>query len=158
MRWLGAVAATVCVIGAAPRAPRGPWRHADKLDVELRSPSASARLRVLDEAAVASPLVGGVRVLHTLHARTRYFSVVATPGGDVWTLARDGAQADACHRAPCDQLLWTGGSPDRLLSAAPGTPRVLVDDDGAAHNFAIAAVDGALLAAGGLRVSPASVG
>ena len=154
MRWLGAVAFTACAVGAAaPRAARGPWRHADKLDVELRSPSASSRLRLLDEGAVASPLVGGVRVLHTLHARTRYFSVVEAPGGDVWTTARDGAQADACHRAPCDQLLWTGGSADVLLRAAPGVPRVLVADDGAAHNFALAAVDGALLSAGGLCVA-----
>ena len=69
-------------------------------------------------------------------------------GGELWTVARDGRQADACHSAPCVVLLWTGGASDHLLTTK--SPRVLVDDDSAAHNFGLAVIDGALLAAGGL--------
>jgi len=152
------------VAALAALASRGgathPWRHAEALDRELRNATKAAHLQQIDFGDVVDrELVGAVRVVHTLHARTRYFSVLDVGGsplgtapGELWTFARDGAQPDSCHSAPCDALLWAGGSAEgRLLGG--GEPRVVVDeaDDGVAHNFGVLLTDdGTLLGGGGL--------
>ncbi|KAH8060851.1 ligase [Aureococcus anophagefferens] len=122
------------VAALAALASRGgathPWRHAEALDRELRNATKAAHLQQIDLGDVVDrELVGAVRVVHTLHARTRYFSLPQR----------------ALRRAPLGRRSAEG----RLLGG--GEPRVVVGeaDDGVAHNFGVLLTDGGTLLGGG---------
>ena len=138
-------------------ATKGTWQHTSAFDRDLRNNKTKALLELRDRRDSNRDLVQAVKLIHTLRSRTRYWTVfdastVSGVAGDVWLTARGGARADSCKSAPCDQLLWKGGTVDALITSL--APAQLMGRDGISHNLALAVDGDSLIAAGGLYRSP----
>lgn len=138
-------------------ATKGTWQHTSAFDRDLRNNKTKALLELRDRRDSNRDLVQAVKLVHTLRSRTRYWTVfdASTVSGvkdDVWLAARGGARADSCKSAPCDQLLWKGGTVDTLITSL--APAQLMSRDGISHNLALAVDGDSLIAAGGLYRSP----